>query len=143
MKISFVLRLLNLACFFLPFTFFFTTCNGFDVKFAYNKKEAAENKLQETKSTKVEPIDSTTVATYHDSLSQQRKDTIYNSDSTEHQKSFISKVQKQLERLEEFVLMPTDTSLSAIGCIFLYKNLAGKILISIALFISILTLGGF
>jgi hypothetical protein len=52
------LRLLTTICYFLPFTFFLTTCNNLEIKFSYNQAEADKNIALQEKEAKVEYSDS-------------------------------------------------------------------------------------
>ena len=48
---KFTLRLVTVICYFLPFTFFLTTCNnGLELRFSYNQAEADKNILLEKES---------------------------------------------------------------------------------------------
>jgi hypothetical protein len=137
MKLS--LRLLTILCYFLPFTFFFTTCgNGIELRIAYNKAEADKNILLEKESTKAATetvlVDTTKLDTaMKKAWEETMKDTVNTpSDTLQSSPDFVVKI-----------LRPTDTSLSGIGSIFYFKNLTGKIAIAISLLISLVLLVAF
>jgi hypothetical protein len=137
-----LLRALTIICYFLPVTFFVTTCNGLELKFAYNSEDAKRDEAEgsqvqdSTVNTNSHHIDASAVidtsskATpgneiYTDSLQSERT---FNTNDT-----FGKKVLK-------FVIAPTSNSLSGIGSIFYFKNLTGKILMAICFLISLIVL---
>lgn len=131
---KFTLRFATLICYFLPFTFFMTTCNnGFELRFSYNQAEADKNILQE-KGSSIAVADTTKT----DTVAQiALKDTIkITSDTLPKSPYYGDKILKK-------IIMPTDTSLSGIGSVFYFKNLTGQIVIAISLLISIILLIAF
>ena len=137
---KFTLRLVTVICYFLPFTFFLTTCNnGLELRFSYNQAEADKNILLEKESSEVAVVDT---AHYDQQISVDTtktetdtqailKDTVKTSSDT------IQKSSDYGDRIFRKIVMPTDTSLSGIGSILYFKNLTGQIAIAISLLISL------
>lgn len=136
---KFTLRLVTIICYFLPFTFFLTTCNnGLELRFSYNQAEADKNILLEKESS--EAITDTakydqqifTDTTKADTVAQNvLKDTVKISSDT------LQKSSDYGDRILRKIIMPTDTSLSGIGSVLYFKNLTGQIAIAISLLISL------
>jgi hypothetical protein len=130
----FTFRLLTLLCYFLPCTFFLSTCNnGFDLRFSYNQKEADSNLIVAQES-----IDTTIKSNHISKTTRTQVDTLNKglNDTVQLVANANSKVDFR-KKLIEKVILPTDKSLSGIGAIFYYKNLVGKIAIAISLFASL------
>lgn len=136
------LRLLTIICYFLPFTFFLTTCNnGLEMKFSYNQKEADKNTLLEIESSKTQiDIDSSLADTPPFKLDTIKTltDSKNSSQDTLKQTAIISG--NFWDRILRQIIMPTDNSLSGIGSIFYFKTLVGQIAISTSLMTSIIIL---
>lgn len=134
----FTFRLLTILCYFLPFTFFLSTCNnGLELRFSYNQKEADSNLILEQQS-KTSTVDTTlynydtSITTVQDTTQQTKlNDTTQLVSEATNKDDFGDKLFKK-------VVMPTDKSLSGIGSIFYYKNLTGKIAIAVSLLISLI-----
>lgn len=125
------LRLVTVICYFLPFTFFLTTCNnGLELRVAYNQKEADKNMLLEKESIQVVVADSTIT----DSTTQIISSDTVKTPSDTLQKSTNDYRDKMLKK----VIMPTSASLSGLGSILYFKNLTGQIVIAISLIISLI-----
>ena len=130
------LRFFTVICYFLPFTFFLTTCNNvLELRFSYNQAEADKNILLEKKS--AEAV--TDTAQYEqeilvaDTVTQTiLKDTVKTSSDT------LQKSSEYGDRILRKMLFPTDTSLSGIGSILYFKNLTGQIAIAMCLLISVI-----
>ena len=136
---KFTLRLVTVICYFLPFTFFLTTCNNvLELRFSYNKAEADKNILLENASsegiTDTVQYDQQILAdtTKTDTVAQNvLKDTVKISSDT------LQKSSDYGDRILRKIVMPTDTSLSGIGSVFYFKNLTGQIAIALSLLISL------
>jgi len=135
---KFTLRLVTVICYFLPFTFFLTTCNNGELIYSYNRNEADKNILLESESSKVAVADTAR----HDTLSVET----INADSSsqiipnETGKTSYDTSQKSTDYGAMIIgklLYPTDTSLSGIGSVIFSKNLIGQIAIAISLLISL------
>lgn len=136
----FTLRLLIVCCYFLPCTFFFTTCSGLRFDVAYNKKDSARIMQDNEKS----------IASVTELKDQQ--DSTFTNDSTKDlvssekniQPDQIEKDQEVKEALSDKILrkliMPTNTSLSGVGATLYFKNMAGQILIGASFLLSLLLL---
>lgn len=140
------LRLLTILCYFLPFTFFMTTCNKFELYEAYNKKDAEKNILRAqqadqsgndtTTADTTQKSGNAVVDTSHAAISAKTDsaDTLKNNETaTTNKDSFWEKV-------EMVIIMPTSSSLSGIGSIMFYKNISGVIFISLSFLLSLLLL---
>ena len=135
------LRLVTVICYFLPFTFFLTTCNnGLELRFSYNQAEADKNILLEKKSSEVALADT---AQYDQTIlvdttkAKVAKQTI----STGTIKTSYGTLQKSTDygdKILRKVVMPTNTSLSGVGSILYFKNLTGQIAIAISILISLI-----
>jgi hypothetical protein len=128
-----LLRFFTVICYFLPFSFFLITCNNGEATIAYNQAEAdkiiaeqAANQLAVT--TKDSTIEK-------DSLLAGLADD-YAKDTTH--KVEVKKEPLFSERLEKFVVAPTDNSLSGFGSALYFKNIAGRIFVALSIFLSIL-----
>ena len=138
-----LIRTFTVICYFLPFTFFLTTCNnGIELRFSYNQIEADINKKLEKEDNNVS---STSAAidrnqTNNDTL---KIDTAKQNISTDTIEKHINKSPKLIDSIYMKIMRPTNSSLSGIGSILLHKNTFGKITISIALFCSLILLIAF
>jgi hypothetical protein len=140
------LRLLTILCYFLPFTFFMTTCNKFELYEAYNKKDAEKNRLRAEQadqsnndtstSDTAKKSANTVVDTAHATISATKDsaDTIKNNATvTTNKDSFW-------EKAEMIMIMPTSSSLSGIGSALFYKNFSGQVFIGLSFLLSLLLL---
>lgn len=124
--IKFTLRLVTTLCYFLPFTFFFVTCQGLSIEFAYNEKEAERNILlaqafrEESELGTLETQPDTTIALTKNKTPEATSDTGATMSMLE---AFRNKVVHQAIR-------PTNRSLSGISAILLFKTMTGKILLA-------------
>src|SRR5450631_3347808 len=140
------IRLITVLCYFLPFTFFITTCNRFNLYEAYNKKEADRNNLlaresdksfYDTSATDTAQKASTQMADSAHTTITAKKDA---SDTLKTNAGTSSYNDGFWERAKIRMLMPTDSSLSGIGSVFLYKNIAGQICIAVSLLSTLILL---
>jgi len=128
-----LLRFLTVLCYFLPFSFFLITCNNGEAKIAYNQAEADKIAAEQAVSQQaITPKDSTIEK---DSLLAGLADD-YAKDTTH--KEAAKREPLFSERLEKFVVAPTDSSLSGFGSALYFKNRAGRIFIAISILLSIL-----
>lgn len=122
------LRMLTLACYFLPFVFFFSTCVDGVSKNAYNKADAIKN---ETEKQALEKKDLLQRATNLIS------ENVALSDSS---LQLSSETLTIIERLgDDWYLTPTFTSLSALGACMQFPNRGGQVVILISFFLSLST----
>lgn len=141
-----MLRLLTTGCYFLPFTFFLVTCNGLELNFAYNKKEAGKNILSEKESAYcaavVDSAQSVTTKLPDTSIAivpvESISSDVFNKDTAN---ATISK--NFLEKLAIKIIRPTNSSLSGLGSIFYYKNLTGRVVSALSLLTSLMLLMAF
>jgi hypothetical protein len=135
----FSLRLLTVFSYFLPFVFYLSTCSSDPtVKDAFNKEDAIQNEKNEQQiklnsiNSFISAIDTTTVNKSEalTELAEKINKEFYSTDN----------VNNLNESFENIIYFPTNYSLSAIGTILGYKNLLGKILISISIFLSLISL---
>jgi hypothetical protein len=134
------LRLLTLLCYFLPFTFFVVTCNGLELRMAYNKQEAKENEAAAMQAEVVDTTAANTTQTNIAGLVDSSKAVTFATnigDSTQHEPAPNNKGELWQEVLSK-ILAPTETSLSAVGSIFYYKNLTGQVLVAISFLLSLM-----
>lgn len=140
----FTFRLLTILCYFLPFTFFLSTCNnGLELRFSYNQKEADSNLIVEQQLT-TSTVD-TTLNKYDTSIITDQADTTQQANLNDTTQ-FVSEANNNDDfgdKLFKKVVMPTDKSLSGIGSLFYYKNLTGKIALAISLLVSLILLAAF
>jgi len=150
------LRILTVLCYCLPFTFFVRTCVGPEMELAYNQRQLAVNReaaisFEERKRLQdsiaalspdtLAPMQAQVVAA--DSLqkdSSSRTAVSTASGKGDKTNSTLTNAVWTMYRLWEWVKMPTDSSLSGIGTIFNYKNLAGKLLVGFSFLISLVLL---
>ena len=129
-----LLRFLTVLCYFLPFSFFLITCNNGEAKIAYNQAEADKIAAEQAASQQaITPKDSTI-----------EKDSLLAGLADDYAKDTTHKVAAKRaplfsERLEKFVIAPTDSSLSGFGSALYFKNIAGRIFIAISILLSILS----
>lgn len=135
----FSLRLLTVFSYFLPFVFYLSTCsNNPNIKEAFNKEDAIQNEKHEHQiklnsiNSFISTIDTITVnkSDAMTELVERINNEFYSTDNVNNLK----------ENLDNIIYFPTNYSLSAIGTIILYKNLLGKILIGISIFLSLMSL---
>ena len=129
------LRLFTVICYFLPSTFFFSNCTGLNLHTAYNQSEADENLLEENESAAA-VVDTTTLGT-HISDDTSKINYTDNGNKIKSDSDSLTKSIVTGDRILKQILMPTNTSLSGIGSIFFFKNMAGKITIAISLITSL------
>ncbi len=122
------LRILTLACYFLPFIFFFSTCVDGVSKNAYNKADAIANEREKIEFEKKDLLDKATdLINDHVSV-------------TDTSAQLSSETMKLLERVgDDWYLAPTFTSLSAAGVAFQFPNALGQILVALSFLLSFLT----
>lgn len=122
------LRILTLACYFLPFIFFFSTCVDGISKNAYNKADAIANEREKIEFEKKDLLDKATdLINDHVSV-------------TDSSAQLSSETMKLLERAgDDWYIQPTFTSLSAPGVAFQFPNALGQILVALSFLLSFLT----
>jgi hypothetical protein len=143
-KMKFTLRLLTTICYFLPFTFFFPTCNGLEIRFAYNQTEANQNILLEMKSNRT--LTEKTPINNQNLIDTVKTKTLSKSpikDSTRTSNNALQESNKLVDIVLWMIIRPTKTSLSGIGCVLYFKNIIGKIALAICIFISLFLLVAF
>jgi hypothetical protein len=128
-----LLRFLTVLSYFLPFSFFLITCNNGEAKIAYNQAEADKIAAEQSVSQQAIPQKDSTIE--KDSLLAGLADD-YAKDTTH--KVDVKREPLFSERLEKFVVAPTDSSLSGLGSALYYKNIAGRIFIAISILLSLL-----
>jgi hypothetical protein len=134
--IRLLLRIIIVISYFLPFTFFLVTCNGNDVRIAYNKAEAVKNELIQKQIQQEQAAAKDSLVSKDSLLSElendQSRDTALKTASPKNEPLFS-------EKFEKFVIAPTDSSLSGIGSAVYFKNTPGRFFISCSIFLSIVT----
>ncbi len=141
-------RILTVLSYFLPFIFFFTTCRGFNLYFAYNKKQAAINEaIREPQESSGTPSRDSTNATDSTMSPADSTGLIYGVDSavTDVKTDTATSIS---EKIFWSIMAPTNTSLSGIGIVWAYyadQNffMAVAIAISILLSLSIMIISFF
>jgi len=140
------LRLLTILCYFLPFTFFMTTCNKFELYEAYNKKDAEKNILRAQQAD--QPGNDTTTADTTQKSGAPKIDTAHteitattdSADTLKNNETATTNKDSFWEKVEMVIIMPTSSSLSGIGSIMFYKNISGIIFIGLSFLLSLLLL---
>lgn len=121
------LRILTLACYFLPFVFCFTTCVDGVGRTAYNRADAIANEKDKVIAEKKDLLEAT---------ANLIADKITVSDSA------IETTSETIKLLQEgddaWLLNPTLTSVSAIGFVFTYENALPRIVIALSAFFSLI-----
>ena len=142
-----LLRFMTVICYWLPFTFFFYTCNKGDIKysFAYNQSDADRNiKIEKESGSEVPaPKTDSTLTKCYDSVKTDSVSPFIYKDTVEENKYTLSKMINFIDNVLFKSMFPTNKSLSGIGCLMYYKNKIGKIVIAIALFCSLILLIAF
>jgi hypothetical protein len=131
----FSLRLSTVACFFLPFIFFLSTCtDSLTSREAFNKKDALQN-IKEKNEYKFSQLES--IIRTIDSNKNKTEEIL-----AEAKAKFIStNDEANFDRnLESRIICPTTYSLSGIGSIIYHKNILGQVTIALSLLLSLLTL---
>lgn len=122
------LRILTLACYFLPFVFWFTTCVDGGGRTAYNRADAIANEKDKVIAEKKDLLEATAnliaeKITVSDSAVETTSETI-----------------KLLEEGDDaWLLNPTITSVSAIGFVIMYENALPRIVVALSALISLLS----
>lgn len=137
--LNFISRLITVLCYFLPFVFFYSGCNGLSLETVYNRKDVFNI---------VTNSNETIIAVSQDTLHNKTPELI--SDSIKHlpetaKDSLISEALKGNAEKKDFlarILFPANHSLSAIGVLFIYKTTFGRITIGISIGISLFLLLG-
>ncbi len=121
------LRILTLACYFLPFIFCFTTCVDGHGRTAYNRADAIANEKAKVIAEKKDLLEA---------AANLVADKITIGDST------IETTSETIELLRDaddaWLLHPTVTSVSAIGFVLLYEDIIPRILVSLSALLSLL-----
>jgi hypothetical protein len=122
------IRFLTLACYFLPFVFYFSTCVDGVTKSAFNKSDAIANEKEKVRVEKKNIIQAAT-AEVLDHLT-------FKDESA----AFTSETMHILENLgDSWYLYPTFTSISAIGAALILENPFAQIVISLSAVLSLIT----
>jgi hypothetical protein len=122
------IRFLTLACYFLPFVFFFSTCVDGVPKSAYNKEDAIANEKEKIEVEKKDLLDKAA-----DLISD-------NVGVTDSSAELSSETIKLLENSgDDWYMSPTFTSLSAPGLAFQFKNVIGQFIVMISFLLSLTT----
>lgn len=142
---KFSLRLLTVLCYFLPFTFFLSTCNGnLGLKYAYNKAEAVGGILEEnqltTSTSGPDSLMTDTPMMANVTITEPR---LIDSIIKDHGHNDATKYSKIEDIILQKVLVPAENSLSGIGVMIFYKNLAGSITVALSLLLSLIFLLAF
>ena len=127
-----LLRFFTVICYFLPFSFFLITCNNGEATIAYNQAEADKIKAEQAANQLAVTTKDSSIE--KDSLLAGLADD-YAKDTTH--KVVVKKEPLFSERLEKFVVAPTDSSLSGFGSALYFKNRTGRIFVAISIFLSI------
>jgi hypothetical protein len=139
MKVKFLIRLITLFTYFLPFAFFHTTCVGSEYRIAYNKEEAAKNEAeaQELENSKenTDVKDTVKKTQSPDTIISTQKSVNELESSPKESTGTLSKTEWQ-----SYLITPTKESLSAPGCMFFYKNIIGSICIGASAIFTVFTL---
>lgn len=136
-KPYFIIRLLTVLSYFLPFIFFLSTCTSvLTTKVAYNKEDAILNEQEKVSNqlssidSFVNEIDTSNMSYMLTELQARVKQCCLSSDNISH-----------LNRDFQYrLIVPTNYSLSAIGSIWFHKNLFGKTMVTISLMLSFILL---
>ncbi len=132
----FTIRVLTLLSYFLPFIFFLSTCtSGVTLEDAYNKADAILNEKEKLEN---DLANLDTLFNTHDCRTKAFSYNVRTIAKTENSSSY--RIKSLTMDFPYRLLMPTDYSLSAIGSIWLHKNIPGKTAISISLALSLITL---
>ena len=141
------LRLLTIICYFLPFAFFFRSCDycgHFEI--CYNQKDADSVILLMSKSCRTETKKKTDsldnnslVSTLPDTtFKKTQKDTIPKMERDNQNAKNIMDHSRFWDNIDIYILTPTETSISAFGSLVLFKNLLGQIMVGLSLFLSLI-----
>lgn len=121
------IRMLTLACYFLPFVFCFTTCVDGNTRTAYNRADAIANEKDKVIAEKKDLLEATA------NLIAEK---ITVSDSAVETTSETIKLLQEGDDL--WFLNPTITSLSAIGFVLAYENPLPRVIMGLSVLISLL-----
>jgi hypothetical protein len=122
------LRILTLACYFLPFIFFFSTCVDGVGRTAYNKADAIKNEKDKVIAEKKDLIEA---------AANLVADKITVSDSGVET---TSETIKLLENADDaWLLNPTLSSASAIGFVLMYDDAFPRLMVFLSALLSLLT----
>lgn len=151
-----ILRILTLLAYCLPFAFFVETCVGSDTKVAFNTEEMTHHRQEAiTYEQQKRWRDSITAIEHNDSLRPQfnqaapadsanidtTQAVIHTSVISDSEKpSTLNKSLWWFYAAWQHIKSPTEQSLSGIGTIFAYKNIAGKLLIAGSFILSLILL---
>lgn len=136
------ISLLVVFFYFLPFVFFVFGCGNF----AYNPEEAAANEANEKAKRTTTVVPDSSEAFPNDSADNLRDvDTSGFSLAIQTGDPLIPENLQEIRPKDGFwynvlkkAVFPTTTSLSGVGCIFYFKNLAGQIMISVSILMALI-----
>ncbi len=133
MKKNYLLRLLTLGIYFLPFSFFYSGCEGV----AFNKADALRlEKIRKTKEKPAESIGFVSDSTISEADTLKRINSNEITDTT----SFCYKANEIAQKIVEHALMPTKESISAIGITQIFTNTFGRVCIIMSIIFSVVLL---
>lgn len=122
------LRMLTLACYFLPFVFWFTTCVDGVGRTAYNRADAIQNEKDKIIAEKKDLLEA---------AANLVADKITVGDTS------VETTSETIKLLEAegdaWLLNPSVTSVSALGFIFMYEDALPRILLALSIIISLLS----
>ncbi|MDZ4664488.1 MAG: hypothetical protein SGJ15_06390 [Bacteroidota bacterium] len=125
---SATIRFLTLACYFLPFVFYFSTCVDGISKSAFNKADAIDNEKEKVRVEKKNIIQSAA------------NEVIDHLTFKDTSAAFTSETMHILENLgDAWYIYPTFTSMSAIGAAFILENTFAQIVITLSALLSLIT----
>ena len=133
---NYILRLLTLVIYFLPFSFFYSGCEGN----AYNKADAVklekQDSIKKATKSKKELADST-ISITDSTVKNINK---VNSSDIEDTTTLKYKLNEIGYKAVEKALMPTKESISALGITQVFENMFGRICIILSIVLSIILL---
>jgi hypothetical protein len=133
MKKNYLLRLLTLGIYFLPFSFFYSGCEGV----AFNKADAL--KLEKIRISKTKPADSIDFVS-DSTISVADTARRINSNEIIDTTSFSYKTNEIAQKIVQHALMPTKESISAIGITQIFTNTFGRVCIIMSIIFSVVLL---
>jgi hypothetical protein len=151
MKTAFILRLLTLACWFLPFCFFMSMCVGGTYKTAYNKKQAFAYLSEANRETVQEimkqwegikhGVTETNKRSKIDSVRERSFERLFEPFNKEGMEVETADSSKRVwEPIVHNIILPNYYSLSGIGVIVEFKNFTGRVLAGASLFLCLIIL---
>lgn len=128
--IKLVLRILTIICYGLPCVFWFVSCDSMEFKYAYNQRDADLLAMK-------------TQAKMEEAMGGDTANVEVKRMFAEMSEDSLVKRRANFDQIVYKIIRPVKNSISALGAIVYFKNVAGKVAMAASFFISLFLLIAF